>query len=158
MSVIAIEVAMQHLRAEDDDQAHVQRLLDAAERAAAEYLNRRFYLDAGALAAARQDVAARRQAIREAYAAELEAAGLLTDQDDRAAAVADAEEVRREALQDCTATARGMVIEPDIVAACLLTLGHLYANREDVVVGTIAAKLPLGAQSLLTPHRIGMGV
>lgn len=31
MSVIAIEVAMQHLRAEDDDQAHVQRLLDAAE-------------------------------------------------------------------------------------------------------------------------------
>lgn len=43
-------------------------------------------------------------------------------------------------------------VPPDIVAAILLTLGSLYENREDVVVGTTSAKLPLSAESLLLPH------
>lgn len=43
-------------------------------------------------------------------------------------------------------------------AAVLLTFGHLYANREDVVTGTIAVALPRGSVSLLQPYRRGMGV
>lgn len=43
-------------------------------------------------------------------------------------------------------------------SACLLILGHLYANREDVVTGTIATDLPMGSQSLLTPYRVGWGI
>lgn len=51
-----------------------------------------------------------------------------------------------------------IVISQSIVAACLLVLGHLYANREDVVVGTISSALPLGSRSLLAPYRVGLGV
>ena len=52
----------------------------------------------------------------------------------------------------------GIVINPAIQAALLLICGHLYANREDVVVGVSATQLPNGAQYLLQPYRIGMGV
>ncbi|MGY0779833.1 head-tail connector protein [Azospirillum argentinense] len=40
----------------------------------------------------------------------------------------------------------------DIIAAVLLLVGHLYANREGVIVGTIASELPLGVSALLAPH------
>lgn len=40
---------------------------------------------------------------------------------------------------------------PDINAAALLILGHLYANREDVVQGQAVA-VPMGAQWLLTQY------
>jgi len=53
---------------------------------------------------------------------------------------------------------RPMVSNKQISAACLLILGHLYANREDVVIGTIATELPKGSVALLTPHRIGWGI
>ena len=43
MSVIAIDIAMHHLHAEPDDQVLVQAQLDAAEEAAMQFLNRRFY-------------------------------------------------------------------------------------------------------------------
>lgn len=49
MSVIDIEVGMQHLRAEAEDQSLVQRYLDAAEDSAMQYLQRRFYVDNAAL-------------------------------------------------------------------------------------------------------------
>jgi hypothetical protein len=46
-----------------------------------------------------------------------------------------------------------VVSNPAIVAAVLLTLGHLFNNREDVVIGTSAVALPGGARALLAPHR-----
>lgn len=49
MSVIDIEVGMQHLRAEADDQPLVQRYLDAAEDSAMQYLQRRFFASPVAL-------------------------------------------------------------------------------------------------------------
>lgn len=39
-------------------------------------------------------------------------------------------------------------------AAILLTVGHLYANREDVIVGKGAVELPRGAKSFLDQIRI----
>lgn len=51
-----------------------------------------------------------------------------------------------------------MVANDLIRAACLLIVGHLYANREGVVVGTSVAQLPMGALELITPYRIGWGI
>lgn len=43
-------------------------------------------------------------------------------------------------------------------AALLLLLGHSYANREAVVIGTITAELPLAVGSLLWASRNWRGV
>lgn len=51
-----------------------------------------------------------------------------------------------------------IVITKAMQAAILLTLGHLYENREDSVVGATAVTLPNGAQALLQPHRMNMGI
>lgn len=45
-------------------------------------------------------------------------------------------------------------ITPAVTAAVLLLAGHLYANREAVVTGTISTALPLSVQFLLAPHRV----
>lgn len=52
----------------------------------------------------------------------------------------------------------GIVINAAIQAALLLIVGHLYANREDVLAGVSVAQLPHGSQYLLQPYRTGMGV
>jgi hypothetical protein len=52
----------------------------------------------------------------------------------------------------------GVVINPAIQAALLLIVGHLYANREDVLAGVSVAQLPHGSQYLLMPYRVGMGI
>ena len=52
MSAIPIDVAMQHLRAEEEDRPHVELLLAAAEDSAEQFLNRKFYADTGTLAQA----------------------------------------------------------------------------------------------------------
>ncbi|MCF5056086.1 phage gp6-like head-tail connector protein [Pseudomonas proteolytica] len=62
------------------------------------------------------------------------------------------------AITDGAAGDRPILINPTIRAACLLIVGNLYGNREDVVVGTISSELPGGSRSLLTPYRIGWGV
>lgn len=41
-----------------------------------------------------------------------------------------------------------------VKAAILLLVGHLYENREDVVVGLMATQVPMGARALLWPYRI----
>lgn len=44
---------------------------------------------------------------------------------------------------------------PDAVKRAVLTMvGTLYANRESIVTGTIATKLPQSAEWLLGPHRV----
>lgn len=51
-----------------------------------------------------------------------------------------------------------IVVNDAIRAAILLIVGHLFANREAVVTGTIATQLPMGAHSMLWPYRVGLGV
>ncbi len=158
MPVIDIDVAMQHLRAEDEDRALVQAQLGAAEEQASQYMQRRFYADQAALDAALATVPAAITSTRARYeeaVASIEFIPLLEDRygsRERAArAFADA----RAAVE---MVARGIVINDAIQAACLLALGHLYANREDVVIGTITAELPMGSRWLLGPYRTGLGV
>lgn len=51
------------------------------------------------------------------------------------------------------------LVANDLVrAAILLILGHLYANREEVVVGTSVTQIPMASQHLLQPYRVCMGV
>lgn len=57
-----------------------------------------------------------------------------------------------------TAGESPLVANTEIQAAVLLTVGHLYNNREDVVIGATVAKLPQGANDLLWPYRVGLGV
>lgn len=113
MSVIDIDRAMRHCRAEEGDRDDVLLKLEAAEESAALYLNRSFYADADAMAAA---------------------------------------------VLDGTAGGDPIVITKAITAACLLILGNLYANREDVVVGVSVSDLPQGSRSLLSPYRVDLGV
>lgn len=40
-----------------------------------------------------------------------------------------------------------------IEQGALLLIGHWYANRESVVIGTITAELPMATNALWKPHR-----
>ena len=58
---------------------------------------------------------------------------------------------QRSAIQQ---RANGIVVNQAIKAAILLTLGHLYRNRQDVITGQNAGatKLPVGAERILQPY------
>ena len=62
------------------------------------------------------------------------------------------------AVQAGTAGTAPMVCNDLVRAAILLTLGHLWENREDNVVGATVAELKVGAAQLLAPYRKGLGV
>ncbi len=62
------------------------------------------------------------------------------------------------AVLDGTAGEDPMVVDDLIRSAILLITGHLYANREDVVVGAPVAELPMASRYLLQPYRKMMGV
>jgi len=49
-------------------------------------------------------------------------------------------------------------IPDDIKAAIKLTIGALYENREQTVVGTIANRLPWGAEQILRQYRVQLGM
>ncbi|MFK5733863.1 phage gp6-like head-tail connector protein [Pseudomonas urmiensis] len=158
MSVIAIDLAMHHLLAEPEDQVLVQAQLDAAEEAAMQFLNRRFFVDQVALDQARAGVSTAMEQAREANATAVAAAEAEQDHAMRCRLLEHARQALADAYDQADATAYGMVLNAAIQAACLLKLGHLFANREDVVTGTIATELPLASQHLLMPYRIRMGV
>ncbi|MFJ2981196.1 MULTISPECIES: head-tail connector protein [unclassified Pseudomonas] len=158
MPVIAIDLAMHHLLAEPEDQVLVEAQLGAAEDAAMNFLNRRFYLDQVALDQARAGVSASMQQAKEANAAAVAAAEAEQDHTLRCRLLEHARQALADAYDQADAIAYGMVLNPAIQAACLLKLGHLFANREEVVTGTTAVELPLASQHLLMPYRIRMGV
>ncbi len=158
MPVIDIDVAMQHLRAEDEDRVLVEAQLGAAEEQASQYMQRRFYADQAALDAALATVPAAILYTRDRYESALAAIDPLGQVDDRQSARDRARQAFADARAAVEMVAQGIVINDAIQAACLLALGHLYANREDVVIGTITAELPMGSRWLLGPYRTGLGV
>ena len=158
MPVIAIDLAMHHLLAEPEDQVLVEAQLGAAEDAAMGFLNRRFYLDQVALDEARAGVQAAMRQAKEANAEAVAAAEAEQDHTLRCRLLEHARQALADAYDQADAIAYGMVLNPAIQAACLLKLGHLFANREEVVTGATAVELPLASQHLLMPYRIRMGV
>jgi len=46
-----------------------------------------------------------------------------------------------------------LVVTKAISQGALLLVGHWYANRETVAIGTIATELPMATNALWLPHR-----
>lgn len=158
MSVIDIELAMKHLLAEPEDQDLVQLQLDAAEEGCMQFLQRRFFVDQAALDAAKADTLQRTRDARSVYVIATNAADLPENADFQLRLRESARQALADAYETIDMDEHGIIINAAITAACLLKLGHLFANREEVVTGTIATELPLASKSLLMPYRIRMGV
>lgn len=158
MSVIDIELAMKHLLAEPEDQDLVQSQLDGAEEAAQQFLQRRFFADQAAVDLAKSTTLQRTKAARATYRAALVVADDPENSEDRCRLRERARQALADTFEAIDMDEYGIVINKGIEAACLLKLGHLFANREEVVTGTIATELPLTSKALLMPYRIGMGV
>jgi len=158
MSVIDVELAMKHLLAEPEDEALIQAQLDAAEEASMQFLNRRFFVDQGALESAKAETIQRTREARQVYASAIASADLPENADIRCKLRESARNTLAETYELIDMDERGLVINAAITAACLLKLGHLFANREEVVAGTTVAELPLASKSLLAPYRVKMGV
>lgn len=159
MTLISMLVAKTHLRVVgDDEDADIELKLEAAEQSAASYLNRNLYNDQAALDVAMAAAPALFSTARQVNQEAVDAAMLLEDDTERDMALAAAAERFGAASSTAVLTYRGMVVTSAIKAAILLTLGHLYENREEVVVGLSVAEMPLSAKSLLRPHRISAGL
>jgi len=159
MTLVSIDAAILHLRVVDyDERADVELKVEAAEQAAVSYLNRNVYGDQNALDAAQAAAPAAFSAARQAHQDAIAAATLLPDSSERSMAILAANTKFDAASLMNIHTYRGMVITSAIKSAILLILGHLYENREDVVIGLTVASLPSGAKALLQPHRIGVGL
>lgn len=155
----SLPTAKLHLRVDGTEEDTLLAVyIGAAEASAAEFLNRAVFADQTALDAAVAAVNAALVAAGTAYETALTAAAAITDEVARTAAEAYAEDVYARAQTAAAETRAGMVINSAVQAAILLTLGHLYANREEVVVGASVAQLPQGARQLLQPYRVGLGI
>lgn len=59
----------------------------------------------------------------------------------------------RELVDDVPTGPEQMGFTPDVEQAVLLLVGHWYANREAVVIGTISSAVPLAVDRLLWPRK-----
>ena len=55
----------------------------------------------------------------------------------------------RELVESAPTGPEQMAFTPDVEQAVLLLVGHWYANREAVVIGTISTAVPLSVERLL---------
>lgn len=154
MPVITLDLARAHLRVGATyPQEQIDPYMAGAEDHAARYLNRAIYADDAAMSAAVAALPGALTAARVAYEAAVAAAALIENASDRGDALNIAETQYRAARERATRVLNGIVVNPCIVSAVLLILGHLFENREDAVVGATAVELPHGAKALLRHDR-----
>lgn len=155
MSFVSLAEAKIHLRVDGtDEDALVGIYINAAELAAVKALDRGVYADDAALTAAKAAAPAALTAATAAYTAAVTAADAMTDATEQAAALQVAETAYMRAQVAYRQAFDGIVVNDTIKAAVLLGVGHLYAHREDVVVGASVAALPHGADCLLQPFKV----
>ena len=153
MPIVSLAQARAHVRVEADYPAEqLETMIAGAVDAAQAYLNRAIYESAEALSEARAGYVPAVGAADAARQASREVSACLPPAE-RVAALQLATAVYRDAIAEASRCIHGLVINGSIQAAILLTLGHLYANRSDVVVGAQAVELPQGAKALLRPYR-----
>lgn len=159
--LVDLDAARAHLRVDSDAEDELIGLyLGAAEESAQQFLNARIYPDQASLAAARAAAIAALGAAQGAWLDAINAARAAPTVAERDVLLDAGEAEYLRAIADCAMTMHGLVLTDDIRAAILLTLGHLYANREDVIAGpgSGATELPQGARALLAPRRAQLGV
>lgn len=155
MSFVQLAEAKLHLRVDGtDEDALIGLYINAAEQAAIKAMDRGVYADNTALQTAMTAAPAALTAATAAKEAAVVAAEAMTDADEKAAALQVAEAAYLRALVAYRQVFDGIVVNDQIKAAVLLTVGHLYANREDVVAGASVAALPNGADYLLQPYKV----
>lgn len=156
MSFVQLSEAKLHLRGVDgtEEDALIGLYINAAEQAAIKALDRGVYADNTALQAAMTAAPAALAAATAAKEAAVTAAEALTDADEKAAALQAAENAYLRALVAYRQVFDGIVVNDQIKAAVLLTVGHLYSHREDAVVGASVSALPNGADHLLQPFKV----
>lgn len=154
MPVITLDQARIHLRLASDFPAPLIELYIAgAVDSASQYLNRALFDSAVAKKEALQALPASLVAARAAHAEAVSVAASIPNLGDREDAMRIAAAILADARADLDRTLHGVVVNPSIVSAVLLNLGHLFENREEVVIGSTATDLPSGARALLRPYR-----
>lgn len=146
MSIVSIETALHHLRADADDTVDVQHKLDAAQEIAEQFMGRRVYASNSEL-----DAAIDTNAIEMDALVSLRVGALSGDISSH---VVQSKLERIESqLYEKLMIARGIATNKAIEVAILLILGTLYENREDVVIGVSVTQLPQAAEHRLQPYR-----
>lgn len=155
MTFVTTSEAKLHLRVDStDEDALIAVYITAAEQSAVSLLDRGVYVDGTALGVAKAAAPGELETASAAYDAAIEAAQAMTDDALQAAATQTAENAWLKACVTHRQTMDGMVVNEAIKAAVLLIVGHLFANREDVVAGVSVAQLPNGAEWLLQPYKV----
>lgn len=150
MSIVSIETAIHHLRADADDVIDIQHKLNAAQEIAEQFMGRRIYANDDEL-----EIAVEANSVEMDALVSLHEEALSGDMKSHMVKTKIARIESR--LFEKLMIARGLVTNPGIEIAILLILGTLYEHREDVVVGTSIVRLPQAAEHRLQPYRI-MGV
>ncbi|WP_050489227.1 phage gp6-like head-tail connector protein [Bordetella bronchiseptica] len=153
MPLLTPEECIEQCRAEPEEAGLLAKLLLAAESAVAGYLNRSLFATQTELSEALDALPALAGAAQEAYESAIEAAAQQVNATAKAMAIAVAEEKLADEKMRMQRILVGMVVTPRVDAAVRLTLGNLYANREEVVTGVSAVRLPQGIPELLRPDR-----
>ena len=153
MPLLTPDECIAQCSADPADAPLLEKLLASAESAVAGHLNRAFFATAAELMAAQDALPTAAGDAQDAYDAAILSAGALSNAAARKMAFDLAEERLKEARIGFQRVLFGLVVTPRIDAAVRLTLGNLYANREEVVIGASAARLPQGIPELLRADR-----
>lgn len=155
MSLVSLADAKIHLRADGtDEDALITAQIAAAEKTVVNMLDRGVYADGTALQAAMTAAPGLLTAATAAYAAAVAAANAMADPVEQASALSVAASTYLRAQVAYRQAFDGIVVDETIKTAVLLIVGHLFANREDVVTGVSTAALPHGAEWLLQPYKV----
>ena len=155
MSFVQLSEAKLHLRVDGtDEDALIGLYINAAEQSAVSLLDRGVYADDTALGVAKAAAPGELDTAIAAYESAIAAAEALADEAAKAASIQTAGNGLLRAKVAHRQAMDGMVVNEAINAAVLLIVGHLYANREDVVAGVSVAQMPNGAEWLLAPYKV----
>jgi len=158
MPVINIEKAKTHLRVDDDTGDDVLLKLESAIDSAEQYLNRKVFESSEALQTERNKVADLIVSAQAGYNQSIASSDLISEWEYRNILKDTANNNKKAAMRNIRMIESGIVINPSIEIGILMILGHLYSNREDVVVGLGAAEIPKSSKAFLDPYRIDLGV
>lgn len=147
--MIDMALARVHLKADNEDIENdlIAQYIASAKTICEGYCNRKFYETTEARTADRITALVDLELARDVRDAELD---LTEDCEERSLATS----TYIQALGNVRARINGVVVDDAIRAAMLMTLGHLYKNRQDVVAGQYsgATQMPVGAQRILQPY------